>query len=85
MAYSHHFGHWQHGASPVYIENAEKVLLGGKKVANGNWTKVDPRRGVGITMNKITRLDPELANLPLVEPIGGIPDFSSTRVRIEKL
>ncbi|WP_456455898.1 4Fe-4S dicluster domain-containing protein [Thermovibrio sp.] len=85
VAYSHHFGHWQHGASPLYIEKAEEVLLGGKKVANGNWTKVDKRRGVGITFNKLTRLDGELFNLPLVEPIGGIPDFSSTRVKIEKV
>ncbi len=85
VAYSHHFGHWQHGASPVYIENAEKVLVGGKKVANGNWTKVDPRRGVGVTMNRLTRRDEELYDLPLVEPIAGIPDFSSTRVKIEKV
>jgi anaerobic selenocysteine-containing dehydrogenase len=85
VAYSHHFGHWQHGASSVYIEKAPSVLLGGEKVARGNWTKVDPRRGVGVTMNRVTRLDPELFNLPLVEPIAGIPDFSSTRVRIEKL
>ena len=85
VAYSHHFGHWQHGASPVYIEKAEEVLLGGSKVAKGNWTKVNPKRGVGVTMNRITRLDPQLYNLPLVEPIAGIPDFSSTRVRIEKV
>ena len=85
VAYSHHFGHWQHGASPVYIEGAPKVLLGGEKVTNGNWTKVKKGRGVGIAVNKLTRLDEELYNLPLVEPIGGIPDFSSTRVRIEKV
>jgi tetrathionate reductase subunit A len=36
-------------------------------------------------MNKLTRLDEKLFNLPLVEPIGGIPDFSSTRVKIEKI
>jgi len=36
-------------------------------------------------MNRITRLDEELFNLPLVEPIAGIPDFSSTKVRIEKV
>ena len=85
VAYSHHFGHWQHGASPIYIEGAPRVLLGGEKVTNGNWTKVNPKRGVGVTMNRITRLDEELFNLPLVEPIAGIPDFSSTRVRIEKV
>jgi tetrathionate reductase subunit A len=85
VAYSHHFGHYQHGASPVYIEGAPRVLLGGEKVTKGNWTKVDNRRKVGIAVNKLTRLDGELYNLPLVEPVGGIPDFSSTRVRIEKV
>ncbi|RUM42248.1 MAG: molybdopterin oxidoreductase, partial [Desulfurobacterium sp.] len=85
VAYSHHFGHWQHGASPLYVEDAEKVFLGGREVAKGNYTKVDPRRGVGVTMNFLTRLDEKLYRLPLVEPIAGIPDFSSTRVRIEKL
>ncbi|TCK03454.1 4Fe-4S dicluster domain-containing protein [Phorcysia thermohydrogeniphila] len=85
VAYSHHFGHWQHGASPVYVENAKKVFLGGDKVTDGNYTKVDPRRGLGVTMNLLTRLDEGLYNLPLVEPIAGIPDFSSTRVRIEKV
>ncbi|ADU97190.1 molybdopterin dinucleotide-binding region protein [Thermovibrio ammonificans HB-1] len=85
VAYSHHFGHWQHGASPVYIENASSVMLGGTKVCNGNWTKVDPRRGVGVTMNRLTRRDPKMFDLPLVEPISGIPDFSSTRVKIEKV
>jgi anaerobic selenocysteine-containing dehydrogenase/Fe-S-cluster-containing hydrogenase component 2 len=85
VAYSHHFGHWQHGASSVYVEKASEVFLGGNKVAEGNYTKVDPRRGEGVTMNFLTRLDERLYNLPLVEPIAGIPDFSSTRVRIEKV
>ncbi len=85
VAYSHHFGHWQHGASPLYVENAEKVFLGGKSIAEGNRTKVDRRRGVGVTMNRLTRLDEKLYNFPLVEPIAGIPDFSSTRVKVEKV
>ena len=85
VAYSHHFGHWQHGASPVFVENAPSVFLGGDKICNGNWTKVDPRRGVGVTMNLLTRRDPKLFDLPLVDPICGIPDFSSTRVKIEKV
>ncbi len=85
VAYSHHFGHWQQGASPVYVENASRVFLGGNKVCRGDTILIDRRRGVGVTMNLLTRLDKKLFNFPLVDPTSGIPDFSSTRVKLEKL
>ncbi|GAB6075477.1 4Fe-4S dicluster domain-containing protein [Desulfurobacterium crinifex] len=85
VAYSHHFGHWQHGASPISVVDGEDVFLGGRKVVKGDRIIPDPKRGIGITPNKLTRLDEKMHNLPLVEPLGGIPDFSSTRVRIEKV
>ncbi|RUM42847.1 MAG: molybdopterin oxidoreductase, partial [Desulfurobacterium sp.] len=85
VAYFHHFGHWQHGASPIFVVDGENVFLGGRKVVNGDRIIPDPKRGIGITPNKLTRLDEKMHNLPLVEPLGGIPDFSSTRVRIEKI
>lgn len=30
-------------------------------------------------------LDESFADTPLVDPVEGIPDFSSTRVRVEKV
>jgi anaerobic selenocysteine-containing dehydrogenase len=86
VAYSHHFGHWQHGASSFYIENGREVLLGGNKVVGEDgWVVPDERRKVGIPVNALTYLDSEFYNLPLLETFSGIPDFSSTRVKIEKV
>ena len=85
VAYSHHFGHWQHGASSLYVENGEKVFLGGKKVVRNGWLLPDKKRAVGIPVNALTYLDPNFYNLPLLETFSGIPDFSSTKVKIEKL
>jgi len=44
----------------------------------------DPRLGTGVLPNLLGRLDPYLNNTPLVDVLAGIPDFSSTKVRIEK-
>ncbi len=80
----HHFGHWQHGASELEIERGQEALLGGKDLVFGSKVRADKSRARGISPNLLARLDESLDNLPLVDPLGGIPDFSSTRVAILK-
>lgn len=82
---SNHYGHTQMGASRVPIKDAGKVFLGGKKVADKNGLIPNPKYGSGIQSNYITRLDEDFANTPMVDVVGGTPDFSSTRVKILKL
>jgi anaerobic selenocysteine-containing dehydrogenase len=85
VAYSHHFGHWQHGVSSLFVVDGEKVFMGNKNIINNGRIITDNKRGVGITPNLLTRLDEQLFNLPLVDPLGGIPDYSSTKIDIEKI
>ncbi|AZV46988.1 molybdopterin oxidoreductase [Nautilia sp. PV-1] len=85
VAYSHHFGHWQHGASEIEIKNAKNILKGGAEVCKGDKVLSNPTRGVGITPNLITYLDKDMYDLPLLDLLGGIPDFSSTKVKIIKI
>jgi tetrathionate reductase subunit A len=80
-----HYGHTQLGASHLPVTNAEEVFLGGKDVADENGLIPNPRYGAGLNPNDLGRLNENLANTPLIDPVGGIPDFSSTRVRIEKV
>ncbi len=82
---SNHYGHTQLGASRIPIIRGEEVFLGGEKVVDKKGLIPDPGLGAGLTPNKITRLDENLANTPMVDLVGGIPDFSSTRVKIIKL
>ena len=53
-------------------------------VADGD--RLVPRQGyrAGINPNDVARLDPALGNTPLTDAVAGIPDFSSTRVRVVK-
>ena len=44
----------------------------------------DLRRAAGPAVNSLSRLDESLYSLPLVDLVGGIPDFSSTRIKIHK-
>ncbi|MDP2279970.1 MAG: hypothetical protein Q8K51_17335, partial [Nitrospirota bacterium] len=60
------------------------VFLGGKKVADKKGLKPDRSLGTGLQFNYVTRLDEDFANTPMVDVVGGIPDFSSTRVKIVK-
>ncbi len=85
VAISFHYGHSQMGASDLEIQDVEQVLLGGSSVGSHNRMKGDPRLGSGGNFNELARLDTSLGDTPLVDPVGGIPDFSSTRVRIEKI
>jgi tetrathionate reductase subunit A len=85
LGISFHYGHTQLGASHLPVTNAEEVFLGGKNVADKNGLIANPRYGTGLNPNDLGRLDESFANTPLIDPVGGIPDFSSTRVRIEKV
>lgn len=79
-----HYGHSQLGASALMVRGAEKVFLGGKAVCDGDTLKPSPALGKGINPNLVGRLDENLRNTALVDVLAGIPDFSSTRVKIEK-
>ena len=83
--YPFHYGHTQHGASKLEIIKAREVLLGGREVASGAVVLPDPKRRVGINPNVFSRRDPHLFHLPLLDLVGGIPDFSSTRIQIKRL
>ncbi|MFP7755624.1 molybdopterin-dependent oxidoreductase [Thermodesulfobacteriota bacterium B35] len=82
VAVSFHYGHTQHGASRLEVAEAAQVFLGGPAVTDDHGLVPDPKRGAGLNPNMVSRLDARLGNTPLVDLIGGIPDFSSTRVQI---
>lgn len=82
---SFHFGHTQFGGSDLSIPDAASVFLGGETVTTAAGLTGNPAFRRGLNSNNVGRLDPSLANTPLVDSAGGFPDFSSTRVRIEKL
>ncbi|QJA06408.1 molybdopterin-dependent oxidoreductase [Thermosulfurimonas marina] len=77
VALAHHYGHWQHGASEMKIEGAAEALFGGSKVARGEKVLRDPARARGAAPNLLAEVRLDL--------LGGIPDFSLHRVRVEKL
>ena len=81
---SFHYGHTQLGASNLPVQDAHRAFLGGESIAGPQGLVGDPRLGTGVLPNLLGRLDPYLNNTPLVDVLAGIPDFSSTKVRIEK-
>jgi tetrathionate reductase subunit A len=81
---SFHYGHTQLGAAPLTVKGAEKVFQGGKAVCDGNIVFADSALGAGTNPNMVGRLDDNLAATPLVDVLAGIPDFSSTRVRLKR-
>lgn len=81
---SFHFGHTQFGASPLQVKNAATAFLGGKSITNAGELRANPAFSKGLNFNDVARLDENLANTPMVDLLGGFPDFSSTRVRIVK-
>ena len=85
VALPHHYGHWQHGASKLQVLRAEEVFLGGGRVARGDRVLPDPRRARGANPNLLSFRSTESFDLPLVDTLGGIPDFSLTKVRVEKV
>ncbi|WP_434132265.1 molybdopterin-dependent oxidoreductase [Sporomusa sphaeroides] len=83
LAIAHHYGHTMMGAAPLSVTNANQVFFGGNAVADKKKLKPDMTIGRGINANNISRLDRRLNNTPLTDAVGGIPDFSSTKVKIE--
>ncbi len=73
VAISISYGHSQLGASPIYVKGMPW------------YQKADKRLGTGINPNDLSLLVEQFKNTPLVDYLGGIPDFSSSIVRIEKL
>jgi len=82
---SFHYGHTQLGSSSLRVTRGEEVFLGGRAVMKGEMMIPNPKLGSGLNPNMVTRLDENLANTPMVDLVGGIPDFSSTRVKIIKI
>ncbi len=82
IAISFHYGHTQLGASRLEVRNGDKVFMGGRKVSDGRYLIPDPALGTGMNPNYVTSLDEAMANTPMVDLVGGIPDFSSTRVKV---
>ncbi|MEA3467904.1 MAG: molybdopterin-dependent oxidoreductase [Thermodesulfobacteriota bacterium] len=84
LAVSFHYGHSQLGASRLAVSKGETVFLGGKKVIDKDGLIPDSKLGTGLNPNMVSRLDENLADTPMVDLTAGIPDFSSTRVKIVK-
>ncbi|VVS93635.1 molybdopterin-dependent oxidoreductase [Desulfoluna spongiiphila] len=84
IAISFHFGHTQFGGSSLTVKNGARAFLGGESIMDGSRLIPTPGYTKGLNMNDVSRLDEHLARTPLVDPAAGIPDFSSTRVRIRR-
>jgi tetrathionate reductase subunit A len=85
LGISFHYGHSQLGASGLPIRDADQVFLGGSSVAGAGGLKPNPRHSTGVNYNDIARLDEDFGDTPLVDVCAGIPDFSSTRVKVVRL
>jgi tetrathionate reductase subunit A len=86
VAISFHFGHSQFGGSPLTVKSGETVFLGGHAVIKDDGGLiVDEKLRAGLNFNDVALLDERLGKTPMVDLVGGIPDFSSTRVKIVKI
>jgi anaerobic selenocysteine-containing dehydrogenase len=70
MAFSLGRGHWAYGSSDFVIDGA--VVKG------------DARRATGVHANAAMRLDDQLQNTCLIDPVGGSVSFYDTKVRLVK-
>ncbi|RMF13255.1 MAG: tetrathionate reductase subunit TtrA, partial [Alphaproteobacteria bacterium] len=68
ITFSVGYGHWGYGASAVDI--------GGKRVLP------DRIRSAGIHLNPIMRRDPDVWQMPLIDPVGGSATFFETPARL---
>nr|WP_320015272.1 molybdopterin-dependent oxidoreductase [uncultured Desulfobacter sp.] len=82
---SFHFGHTQFGATALDVADGQSVFMGGASVMAGNRLIPEPAFAAGLNPNDVALLDANLNDTPLVDLVGGIPDFSSTRIRIKKV
>lgn len=71
IAISWHYGHWAYGAEDVVVD--------------GIRIKKDPRRGTGLVPNPLMRIDDNLKNTCLSDPIGASSSFFDTRVDLVKV
>ncbi|MBI3648476.1 MAG: polysulfide reductase NrfD [Actinobacteria bacterium] len=71
VAVSHHFGHWAYGSSDVVVD--------------GDLIAGDARRGGGLPVNALMRLDDHMQTGPVTDPIGGSVSFNDTRVGLVKV
>ncbi len=72
VAISISYGHTQLGASRVEI------------AGNSSYLCPDSRLARGINPNGLASLDARFGNTPVVDLLGGIPDFSSSRVMVQR-
>lgn len=82
VAVTFHFGHTQFGGSPIKITKGASPFYGGDKIMKNGETIPEKMFTKGLNMNDVSRLDKGLNNTPMVDLAGGIPDFSSTRVKV---
>jgi tetrathionate reductase subunit A len=68
IAVSHHFGHWAYGSTDVVVD--------------GQVVRGDDRRGNGLPVNALLRLDDYMKTGPVTDPIGGSVSFYDTRVQL---
>jgi anaerobic selenocysteine-containing dehydrogenase len=71
VAISHHYGHWAYGSEDVVVD--------------GKTMKGDKRRGKGLSVNALMRLDDHTKTGPLTDPVGGSAVFNDTSVKLEKV
>lgn len=71
VAVSQSYGHWAYGASDMEVD--------GVKVPG------DPRRGKGVQINPLLRLDDHSRTVCLTDPIGGSASFYDTSVAITRV
>ncbi len=67
IAIMFHYGHWAHGSRDYELD--------------GTLVKGEPRRGAGIWVNKLGRIDPD-TGAPLVDPISGASTTGGYRVNL---
>lgn len=71
VAVSHHFGHWAYGSTDVEVD--------------GDRVPGDPRRGRGVPVNALMRLDDHMKTGGITDPVGGSVSFYDTRVQLTKV
>jgi tetrathionate reductase subunit A len=96
VSISYHYGHWAHGAGTAEVEQAENVVgvytatprahleTSPETYIQGDRVMPDAKRGAGIWVNKVMRVD-DTTNSPLVDPIAGSAPTSGVRVLVERL
>jgi tetrathionate reductase subunit A len=85
LGVSFHFGHTEFGGGRLEVKNGPAAFQGGAALFDADRLLTDPTYRAGLNFNDVARLEEGLANTPMVDLVGGIPDFSSTRVKLKKI